>query len=346
MANSVINRKENPFFSIIIPIYNVEKFLDTAVESVLKQTFQDFELILVDDGSQDNCPSICEKYAAIDDRISVIHKQNGGLVDARKSGVFIAKGKYSLCLDGDDWLHLLTLQKVYEKIITNHMPDIISFRLIETDGIREKKNTVNNAPGYYSREDIVRIIFPMLIQKEDATYFAPSLCGKAIKTELYRECQQKVDSRVVIGEDGACTIPCVYNAEAIYIMEDYLYYYRTNINSVTKSKRALSMDMPKYYADSLKSSIDIKGYDFEQQLYRKIVHDLFFVIVSQFNRKDSFWRIREEILNKLKEPLFSEAIERAEFRHSLKAWMMMRALRWKIFVLFKVYYWVKIIKCL
>ena len=79
-----------PKFSVIVPIYNVEKYLKQCVDSILNQTYKDFELILVDDGSPDNCPAICDEYAQTDSRVKVIHKQNGGLVSARKAGSEIA----------------------------------------------------------------------------------------------------------------------------------------------------------------------------------------------------------------------------------------------------------------
>ena len=91
------------FFSIIVPIYNVELYLVDCLNSILDQTYKTFEVILVDDGSTDNCASICDEYALKDDRIKVIHKENGGLVSARKAGVNIASGDYALCVDSDDW---------------------------------------------------------------------------------------------------------------------------------------------------------------------------------------------------------------------------------------------------
>ena len=89
-------------FSVIVPIYNVEAYLKRCIDSVLAQTFRDFELILVDDGSPDNCPQICDAYAKEDARIRVIHKENGGLVSARQAGIQIADGEYVFNLDADD----------------------------------------------------------------------------------------------------------------------------------------------------------------------------------------------------------------------------------------------------
>ena len=87
------------FFSIIVPIYNVQKYLERCIDSVLSQTFQDFELILVDDGSLDECGTICDEYAKLNEKIKVIHKENGGLVSARQAGICIATGDYVFHLD-------------------------------------------------------------------------------------------------------------------------------------------------------------------------------------------------------------------------------------------------------
>ena len=105
------------FFSVIVPIYNVEKYLSRCIDSVLSQTFADFELILVDDGSPDNCPEICDKYVQKDHRIKVVHKENGGLVSARQAGVSIAKGDYIFNLDGDDAITPDALMSAYQIIL-------------------------------------------------------------------------------------------------------------------------------------------------------------------------------------------------------------------------------------
>ena len=94
-----------PAITIIVPIYNTACYISHCVDSILSQTFPDFELILVDDGSPDNCPAICDEYAAKDPRVIVIHKENGGVSSARNAGLDIAKGEYITFVDSDDWLH-------------------------------------------------------------------------------------------------------------------------------------------------------------------------------------------------------------------------------------------------
>lgn len=92
-----------PLISVIIPIYKVEKYQNQCIDSVLKQNFEDIEVILIDDGSPDNCPNICDQYSKNDSRVAVIHQENGGLSDARNKGILVASGEYLMFLDSDDW---------------------------------------------------------------------------------------------------------------------------------------------------------------------------------------------------------------------------------------------------
>ena len=134
MKNS--NDKEK--VSIIVPIYNVEKYLADCVESVLTQSFSDYELILVDDGSPDNCPRICDDYAARDNRVRVIHKENGGLSAARNTGIQSAKGEYIVFLDGDDCLYENVLESVNSCIEKYDAPETILGNVYYWDGNNER----------------------------------------------------------------------------------------------------------------------------------------------------------------------------------------------------------------
>lgn len=126
-----------PEISIIVPIYNVEQYLKRCVDSILAQTFKDFELILVDDGSPDSCPFICDEYARIDSRIKVIHKANGGLSDARNAGLEMATGNYIAFVDSDDWIASDTYEYLYELIKKNEA-DVVSgsYVLTKNDDVK------------------------------------------------------------------------------------------------------------------------------------------------------------------------------------------------------------------
>lgn len=125
-------------FSIIVPVYNVENLLTRCVESIVNQTYKDIEIILVDDGSNDNCPALCDEYALKDKRIKVIHKQNGGLSDARNAGLDIATGDYIIFVDSDDYIERDTCQKILKFTYDNN--DIIIGDAIVEGGIDHLKH--------------------------------------------------------------------------------------------------------------------------------------------------------------------------------------------------------------
>ena len=152
--------------SIIVPIYKIEEFLRQCVESILAQSFQDFELILVDDGSPDSCPEICEQYAEKDSRIKVIHKLNGGLVSARKAGLKAASGEYIGYVDGDDWIEPDFYEKLMRKAM-NFDADIVAAGFIKVigDNLTLKNNPIK--AGYYNKSDIEKLIATkMMFDKE------------------------------------------------------------------------------------------------------------------------------------------------------------------------------------
>lgn len=118
--------------SVIVPIYNVENYLRCCIESIVKQTYQNIEIILVDDGSTDSCPQICEEYVSKDSRISVIHQENGGLSEARNTGIKFARGEYITFVDSDDVLELDMLEYLYNKMIEQNA-DIVQCQNMRID---------------------------------------------------------------------------------------------------------------------------------------------------------------------------------------------------------------------
>lgn len=326
-----------PKFSIVVPIYHVEKYLCQCINSILCQTYADFELILVDDGSPDNCPTICDEHAQKDSRIKVIHKVNGGLVSARKAGAELATGEYVVCVDGDDWLHEQCLATYYNIIKNDNVDLIISnAEYVFEDETQNRKSNLSYRKGAYQRKDIEDEIFPMLIQNEYAEYFAPSVWAKAFRADLYKKTQLAVPDLIKIGEDGACTIPFVYNAKSMYITDAVTYYYRQNISSMTKEKKAFNWSGPIWIHEHIQNQINLNEFNFKQQLYRKTAHELFTVVVSQFNRNDSYRMIIKDIKDNLKNPIYAECVRKARFR-SLRGRLAKYALRYRVYWLIKIY---------
>lgn len=139
--------------SVIIPVYKVEKYLDKCIQSVINQTYSNLEIILVDDGSPDNCPQLCDDWANKDERIKVIHKKNGGLSDARNAGLDIAIGEYIAFVDSDDYIESDMYECLLDKIIkTQSQMAICNFEYVDTDGNITTLNTMGQDCCFSSRQ--------------------------------------------------------------------------------------------------------------------------------------------------------------------------------------------------
>lgn len=322
--------------SIIVPIFKVEDYINECIQSVLTQTYSNFELILVDDGSPDKCGEICDYYAKKDSRVKVLHKQNGGLVSARKEGAKLATGEYVTCLDGDDWLARDFCEK-FTKIIEQYKPDICICGFINAFSKKNVKKPLIEKSGYYSRELIEKEIFSYLIEDKKGRYFSPTLCGKVLKKDLYIKSQLAVDSKIKIGEDQACSKSIAYKAKSLYVLNDCLYYYRQNRSSMTKNKSVYDLTVPKLIAMCYEKQIDMHAFDFQKQVYRHTVHDLFNACVSQFNGKDGYSFAKKEISAALNDEYYKTAIKNCKFSFFTKGWFVKLVLKYKLYFLIFLY---------
>lgn len=272
--------------SIIVPIYNVAEYLPQCIESIIAQTYKKLEIILVDDGSTDGSGEICDKYAQTDERIKVIHKENGGLVSARKAGLKAAKGEYISYVDGDDWID----HGMYGKLLgMNQTADIIAFAAYEEYGDGErtglKKNTVEE--GIYEDErDRYRLYSRMMV---NGNFFENGiltfLWAKLIKRTLLLECQMNVPDIVSYAEDAACVYPCLLRADSIYVSNEPFYHYRVRPNSMVKGKvekdkirSLLQVLADAFFAHPVKESL-------RQQLVYFMQHTMLLKAYSQIEGK-------------------------------------------------------------
>ena len=322
-------------FSIIVPVYNVEKYLNKCVDSILCQTCADFELILVDDGSSDNSPIICDEYTKKDNRVKVIHKENGGQTSARNAGLEIALGEYVVFIDSDDWVSENYLE-LFEKAIKEHGVDVVCCGMVKVSEEEQQAVPLNFRYGYYDRKAMENEIFPCLIYSKENKLIPTALWGKVYKKELVVKFINQVDHRIKIGEDAAIVKPAVYNANGVYIYEDCGYYYRTNPNSVTQNKKAYFWDGPKLRGLLLEKQFNLNEFDFRNQIYCSTVHALFSVVVSQFNRKEKYSVIKKDVKAHLNDEYYKNAINKCKTKEK-KLRFARFALKHKIFWLIKLY---------
>lgn len=211
-----------PQISVIIPVYKVESYLHRCVDSILSQTYTDFELILVDDGSPDNCGIICDEYAAKDNRVVVIHQKNGGLSAARNAGIDWAfansDSEWITFIDSDDWINRDFLRTLYESCINNHV-DISMCYYEKTTGISEVIQNENIRSSNTTPEWIWR----------NHRVMSTIACCKLYRKILFHNIRFSVG---VIHEDEYTTYRVLFKCENIAVIENKMYYYYTNPASV------------------------------------------------------------------------------------------------------------------
>ncbi len=234
--------------SIIVPIYNSINHLEQCIDSILDQSFRDIEVILVDDGSYDGSEKVCDEYDNKDERIKVIHQENGGLVSARKVGFMAASGKWIGFVDSDDWIEVDMYEKLY-RLANDNEVDIVMCGRFEDSDYGSKKVFHGFEEGIYRRSDLEKKVFSKMIVNE---YFFewgifPSYWDKLFKKECLKKYILQVDNRITMGEDAACIYPCLYNADSIYILKECLYHYRqTSGSMVKKTPDNIQLEREKY----------------------------------------------------------------------------------------------------
>lgn len=295
-------------FSIIVPIYNVEQYLVKCLDSILAQTYTDFEALLVDDGSTDSSPAICDEYARKDKRLRVIHKKNGGLISARNAGLLEAKGDYICYVDGDDWTKPEMLEFVYNQLQKSPVPlDMVMFA---ADNVYEDhmEKTLNRVPeGYYNRERLEKEIFPCLLTDRRSGFQAScvihahtwnKVCTRELQLAHY--CR---DERIRMFTDVPLTYECILHCQNVYICNECLYEYnKTNESSIRAKGKANYLTKSFYYLVSYMRA-RMLGFspDLDRQLNEYPVTLIIRSCMAQLLVDRSFFRATRTIRKRLNE---------------------------------------------
>ena len=300
-------------FSVIVPIYNIEKYIKKCIDSVLCQSFADFELILVDDGSPDMCGGICDEYAAKDSRVKVIHKANGGLVSARQEGIRLAKGDYVFHLDGDDAVTPDALSSAY-KIICDTNADIVSFSYrCSIDGKIGEITEDLADEGLYTKDMIEQCIYPKLLSDKNMNHMFYFLWGKAIKRELALKHQLNVNPAISLGEDLSCIVPCYLEAQTVYMSKDAVYLYTIRNDSISTDFKTGQISQIADVVFGLRSLNTEKPKDFDEQIARYSCFMCFAILAAaaEGNHFKSVIALKKLILNSV----HMEEIKKAHFEN-------------------------------
>ena len=223
--------------SVIIPIYNMQEYLDKCISSVMHQTYDNLEIILVDDGSDDQSLAICRKYQKSDKRIQVIHKENGGPVSARKEGIERATGAYVTFVDADDWID----ENAYEKILNGaEREDVIAYGLIEEYG-HKRICRMNDFPaGVYEGSRLREEVIPRMLYQGNFFEFGilPNLVCKLIKRFLLLASCQNINNCITMGDDADFTYHAMIEAKSLRIIDISPYHYIQRAKSVVRNEVA------------------------------------------------------------------------------------------------------------
>ena len=325
-------------YTIIVPIYNAGIYLENCIYSVLNQTYSNWQLILINDGSTDNSLEICENFKKQDikNRILIIDKLNGGVVSARKCGCEYAVGDYIILLDSDDYLDLDALYTIDKKIgLYDENVEMVCFNNynVFNDKIVNKINYVSDK--FYSKSEIEKTIYNYVIEDKNSRYFSNSLWGKCIAKDLYCSYQQCAPENVKIAEDAAVIKCCLIATNNILVINNSLYYYRIHSKSVTHCKKAFPLFDAKINGKYLEDNINTQCYDFQLQICRFVVHNLFLAVKSQIKYND---KINNKVLkNVLIDEYYSMCIKCAKFKFLSKGFVAKMLLKYKMFFLIKIF---------
>ena len=264
-----------PKVSIVVPVYKVEKYLVRCVKSLSNQTLKDIEIILVDDGSPDNCGHMCDEFEKTDSRIKVVHKKNGGLSSARNAGLEVATGETVGFVDSDDDVELTMYEELYETLINNQVDFVMSDYLrIENEHVSYIKTT-NLREGYFSKDDIKKEIYPQLIMGRNLDY-GPllSVWHCLYKREFLINNNLMFANDVKWSEDNLFSSIVGYCANSFYYLKNKpLYHYYNNPGTITTSYKQGSWEVYSKMNDYLQDYFnEEKGYNFSEQLKLHLIY--------------------------------------------------------------------------
>lgn len=223
--------------SVIIPVYNVEKYIDKCMESVLNQTYSNLEIILVDDGSPDNSGKMCDEYTVKDNRVKVIHKENGGLSSARNMALDIATGEYVAFIDSDDFVETTMIEKVVSKIEETNA-DVCMFSYFTYNGETSVAHARPLDKDEYETEEIRDLIIPMFIGQKDAVghHLLGFVCCQLFRRSSIGE-QRFKSEREYYAEDIVFDLEFYIRAKKMCVVNEPLYYYRYVESSLSNRYR-------------------------------------------------------------------------------------------------------------
>ena len=257
-----MNQKK-PLISVIVPVYNVEKYLRQCIDSLLQQTYQNTEIILVNDGSKDSSGEICDEYAEKYSNVSAVHKENAGLGMARNTGLEHVTGKYIAFVDSDDWLSKDLLEVLYNSLIANNVDFCKSgFQRVKNDGTTVSVTQYKNET--FEGDRAKKELLPRMIGSSPSQHDSIEMCvwGVLYNTEIIKSHGIRFPSeREFISEDLVFNIDYMQHANGACTVDAVCYNYRVNENSLSRSYRPDRYKACAYFYSEMEKKLKKYGYD-------------------------------------------------------------------------------------
>lgn len=283
---------EKPLISIIIPVYNVEKYLCQCIDSVLLQTYTNIEIIMINDGSTDSSGDICDNYSKKDARITVIHKENGGVSSARNIGIEHAQGKYILFIDADDFIDVDYIEAMYCAVTKNNA-DIVcgNFTVVDESGIPivgHSRSADGVAPNVKQSRLITEFSDCLKDITEKKEYYWSHVIASLIKTDIVKQCRFLP---LKYYEDGLFLFDIFCTHPQVYLSEYAGYYYTIRKSSVTQAVKKFTLQSREDYVKlcfhefTQLKKINSKFADDYLSLYAESIHDYTYAASQPENKR-------------------------------------------------------------
>lgn len=285
-----------PKVSVIVPVYNAEKYLDQCVRSILTQTVEDMELILVDDGSTDSSPAMCDAFAAQDSRVKVIHKPNGRAASARNAGLRAATGEYVAFVDADDWID----PEMYEKMLATGA-EVCLCDYVRFSGEQEFPFSQPNVEkGFYDAEQMRQHIYPHLVMDGIEYPITISNWALLIKRSIIEDNHLTYREDILVSEDAPFGSEVLYCAKSFaYLKGEHFYHYRMTEGSASKSHKNWWWDsFLKINEETEQFFGDCAAYDFTQQIKSNMFYlaraEIYYILNdTQLSRSEQNRKVKE-----------------------------------------------------
>ena len=312
--------------SIIVPIYNGEKYLRKCLDSILAQKYTDFELILVDDGSKDSSLEICREYEKKDSRVIVIHTENGGPVASRKNGVNAANGEYIGFVDCDDYIDEDMFSQMFDALQKNKS-DIVVCGIIIEDTYARSKEQYNLFDGYFDKHKITEIVIPKMLVYSDFIKFGiiPAVYTKLAKAEIVKSVFSNLPNNMSIGEDVAITAHSVMIANSLTVVRYAGYHYVQYDSSLVHKFNPKRFEHICNLYNNLKT---IDNEDYQRQVPIYISYLIYNAVAecitkSGYSKKETRRYIRNILDNSISEKCLKTAITSGiSFKDKVKMFLM------------------------